>query len=241
MTSKSAYQPDFVLHEGNDEAAHANAHTNKNTEDKASTNSEPDKTTVENEKSELITREVTYIQKQRKKIRLFDPKGVLFYRHVTIGYFQSTLHLLSLLLSCYLISSMLNFSAKEGKEFIDGIGWVSNTTAIDTVTNFVLIMIVSIQLIRLFKKQGIVAIKRYRLAMLSNAVNRVVLNYCKLILLMMSLIMVLVMFNDVNNAPLILDSLENGVPADILNVISCVCSILIVLFAFRFCGKELAE
>ena len=235
MTSKSEYQPDFVLRKENDESV------NDNNEEKITPSSVYNTTILENKKSELIKREFTYIQKQRKKIRFFDPKGVYFYRHVTISYFQSTLHLLSLLLSCYLISSMLNFSAKESKEFIAGIGWISNTTAIDTMTTSILLMIISIQLIRLFKKQGIVAIKRYRLAMLSNAVNRVVLNLCKLILLFLSLIMLLFIFNEVNNTPLILESLENGVPADILNVIFCVFTIFIVLFSFRFCGKELAE
>jgi hypothetical protein len=236
MNGESTYEPNFVINE----------------EDKASTEQKefeeslksiPPTTALKDEASiKLIDREVEFIEGQRSKLRLFDPKGVYFYRHNTISYFQSAFHIISLLVSCYLIYLLLLETSSLSKEFVQGIGWVSNITLIERMADITILVVLFVQFRGLFKHQGLSALRRYKLAMLANAINNVVINHLKLIVLFL-ILMMLYFFSigSLVEADAVFEKLSNGVIADVYEALLIIISIAIIVRAFRFCNKELAE
>ena len=240
MNAESTYEPNFVINE------EAKASTEQK-EFEESLKSIPPTTALKDEASiKLIDREVEFIEGQRSKLRLFDPKGVYFYRHNTISYFQSAFHIISLLVSCYLIYLLLLETSSLSKEFVQGIGWVSNITLIERMADITILVVLFVQLRGLFKHQGLSALRQYKLAMLANAINNVVINHLKLIVLFLFLFLILMMLyffsiDSLVEADAVFEKLSNGVIADVYEALLIVISIAIIARAFRFCNKELAE
>lgn len=236
MNGESTYQPNFVINEEDNTSS-------EQKEFEESLKSIPPTTVAKGEASnKLIDREVEFIEAQRRKLRLFDPKGVYFYRHNTVSYFQSAFHLISLLVSCYLIYLLLVETSSLNKEFVEGIGWVSNTTLIGNFADFVVLVVLFIQLRSLYKHQGLIALKRYKLAMLANSINSVVINHLKLITLLLILMMLYFLsLGSLVQADAAFEKLSNGVIADVLEILLLIISIFIIVRAFRFCNRGLAE
>jgi hypothetical protein len=236
MNGESTYQPNFVIDEED----------KTSTEEKEfqdSLKSIPPTTAVKDEASfKIIDREVEFIEGQRNKLRLFDPKGVYFYRHITISYLQSFFHIISLLVSCYLIYLVYLEGSALSREFVKGIGWVSNVTLMATMADIVILVVLFIQLRGLFKHQGLAAVRRYKLAMLSNSINSVVINHLKLLVLFLILIMLYFFsLGSLVQADSALEKLSNGVISDVLEILLLIISIFIIVRAFRFCNRGLAE
>jgi hypothetical protein len=236
MNGESTYQPNFVI--GEEDKA-----STEQKEFEESLKSIPPTISVKDEASnKLINREVEFIEGQRSKLRLFDPKGVYFYRHVTISYFQSAFHIISLLVSCYLIYLLFAEGSALSREFVKGIGWVSNVTLMATMADIVVLVVLFIQLRGLFKHQGLAAVRRYKLAMLSNSINSVVINHLKLIVLFL-ILMMLYSFSlgSLVQADSAFEKLSNGVISDVFEVLLLIISIFIIVRAFRFCNRRLSE
>lgn len=236
MNGESTYEPNFVINE-------EDTTSTEQKEFQDSLKSIPPTTAVKDEASfKIIDREVEFIEGQRKKLRLFDPKGVYFYRHVTISYFQSVIHIISLLVSCFLIYLLLLEDSSASKEFVKGIGWVSNVTLIEKMRDITILVMLFIQLRGLYKLKGSTGLKRYKLSMLSNAVNSIVFNLLKLIILFLILMAIYVSsLGSLVQADAIFQQLSNSVAADVFSASFYIITIVIVGRAFRFCKRGLAE
>ena len=112
MNGESTYQPNFVINEDDKVPVEKKEFEHREETLLAAVTAKGDAQT------ELIKREVQFIEGQRKKLRLFDPQGVYFYRHITISYFQSAFHIISLLISCYLIYECMLLGLPEGRGFV---------------------------------------------------------------------------------------------------------------------------
>jgi len=236
MNGESTYKPNFVINEEDKTSTEQ-----KEFED--SLKSTPPITVVKDEVSnKLINREVEFIEGQRSKLRLFDPKGIYFYRHITISYFQSAFHIFSLLVSCYLILHLILFGYSENQTLVKGIGWVSNITTIEKAINFFILILFLYQLRGLFKLKGLNGLKRYKLAMLANSINVTVINLFKVSLLLFALLMVILITLDPNEKiNIILSKLSNGVNADVMDAFLSLVGVVIIVRAFRFCSKGVEE
>tara|TARA_R110000772_G_scaffold31158_3_gene77018 strand:+ start:740 stop:1450 length:711 start_codon:yes stop_codon:yes gene_type:complete len=236
MNGESTYQPNFVINEDDKVPVEKKAFEHREETLLAAVTAKGDAQT------ELIKREVQFIEGQRKKLRLFDPQGVYFYRHITISYFQSAFHIISLLISCYLIYECMLLGLPEGRGFVKGIGWVSNTTLLETIIDIFVLIVLFIQLRGLFKVHGIVGLKRYKLAMLANSINSVVIIHLKLIILFMIIIMAYAYsLESLVQADALWKTLENGVVADVFDALFLIILAVIILRSFRFCKRGLAE
>lgn len=236
MTSESTYKPNFFINEEDNTSA-------EQKEFEESLKSIPPNSVAHDETSiELIDREVELIDGQRSKFRLFDPKGVYFYRHSAISYFQSIFHFISLLLSCSVIFLLIGFGYSESQTLVKGIGWVSNITTIEKMINIFTVIFLIYQLRKLFNLQGLNGLKRYKLAMVANSINLTVINFIKVIILLSALLMFTLIISDPNeNINVILSRLSNGVFFDVIHAFFSLVGVVIFILAFRFCSKGVEE
>lgn len=230
MNGESAYQPDFVV---------VKEPTEELQQEEVPLKQSPIEAPITTVKTELLNREIDFVHKQRKKLRLFDPKGVYFYRHMPISYLHSFFHLVSLVVSCLIIHLLWQESINVNEEVIKGIGEVSNITVLDWVFYILSLIVIIRQLNVLYQLKGNNINKRYKLSMLSNAVGRVVLDHTKIFIISLTFIGVLLLFNEPFIEPEVFSEMfSNGVFADIFYVAISLLSLIILIRAFRFCGKE---
>ncbi|NRA59809.1 MAG: hypothetical protein HRU25_02650 [Psychrobium sp.] len=200
-----------------------------------------------NDKSEnsALAREWQLMEKQRHKIRLCDPRGVYFYRHIPCGWFASLLHFVTLLISSLLIAAAFLFwlfLPKVVEVDVIGVGSVANVTIIDALELFFTALIVTIGIHRLVRQTRKFSVKRYGMAMLANACNRVIVSYLKLTIYVSALLMVGVfsVLENEQDASFLFERLSNGVVGDVVSVMGSVASIIIFYRAFSSCHKELS-
>jgi hypothetical protein len=236
MNGESTYQPNFVIDEEDKTSA-------EQKEFEESLKSIPPTIAVKDKVSnKLINREVEFIEGQRRKLRLFDPKGVYFYRHVTISYFQSVSHFITLLISCCVIFLLLELGYSESQTLVKGIGWVSNITLIEQMTYYFIVFFIVYQMRKLFKLQGVNRLKSYKLAMLANSLNLTMINFLKVIFILCTLLIFTLMVVTPNeNIDVLLLKLSNGVIGDVMNISISFIGIVTIVRGFRFCNKGLTE
>jgi hypothetical protein len=187
-----------------------------------------------------LKREVKKMEKQRYKIRLCDPQGIYFYRHVPYGWLSRLLHVLSLLTSVALLSFLNVWGyILSAKVDIVGVGTVSDITITNVFECFLIILVLAIALKKLRLQRLNVSIKGYGIAMLANAFNRVILNYCKVVIYICAVLLVVIVFNK-NDASFVFDTLANGILADAFNVILAGVNVFIFYRAFLYCYKDLS-
>jgi hypothetical protein len=230
MNGEPEYQPDFVV---------VKEPTEELQQEEASLKKSPIEDPITKAKTELLSREVDFVHKQRKKLRLFDPKGVYFYRHIPISYLHSFFHLVSLGVSCLIIYLLWQESINVNEEVVKGIGEVSNTTVLEWLFFIMSLIVIIRQLTVLYQLKGADINKRYKLSMLSNAVNRVVLNHTNIFIFLLLFIGVFSLTNDsFIELEFMYEKFKNGVFADIFDAAISLLSLIILIRAFRFCGKE---
>ncbi len=230
MNGESAYQPDFVV---------VKEPTEELQQEEVPSKKSPIEDPITKAKTELLNREVDFIHKQRKKLRLFDPKGVYFYRHMPISYLHSFFHLVSLGVSCLIIHLLWQWSLNVDEEVVKGIGEVSNTTMLDWLFFIMSLIVIIRQLTVLYQLKGADINKRYKLSMLSNAVGRVVLNHTKIFIIFFMFFGALLLFDfSLAELEVFSEMFVNGVFADIFDAAISLLSLIILIRAFRFCGKE---
>lgn len=217
--------------EENDQAA--------NQEQPNFTTEEPSSTLSDLKAALLHEREQIFVEKHRSKIRICDPKSVYLFRHITPSWFATFVHFVTMLCSSSLL--VLLFWAGINVEVtaeVEGVGHVSELTFISMLELGFIFIIISTALYSLSKNLKLTPIKRYWLAMYSNAINRTFFKYFKLSILLLALITACsVLFNiDINE---VFEKISNGLLADILQIILAFISVVIFYRAFSFCHKEL--
>jgi hypothetical protein len=192
----------------------------------------------------LLERETALIIKRRKKLRLISPSQYYFYRHVPIKYthtlIQSIFMTISLLLIIITYASIYLGTMKN----LPGVGEISELTIVDYVGIVFVITYTLSQCIKLFKAIGPSLSKRYKIGMLSNAVNYFVWKqFIFLLMFTISILAAIAMFIQYNaSSPTdFLAVFENGVFADLLSAAYTILTIFLVIRAtYYFDKKEVA-
>jgi len=185
----------------------------------------------------LLECELQSLIEQRHQIRLFDPQGVYFYRHIQCGWFASFLHFSTLLFSIALLFFLfvLWYGARTQIE-VSGVGFVTNIMIVDVFELFFVGLIISTALYSLKGELRYSSIKRYRLAMLANAFNRVLYNYCKFTVYFAALILLIIIVNK-GDGLFVFNALKDGVSSDFRSAVVSVFNIVIFYRSFSFCHK----
>ncbi len=183
--------------------------------------------------------ESNFILKARKKIRLFDPEGIYQFKGSAIPYYQSFLHLISLLVSLYLIAYYFAVIVFSDLEHLDGVGNTSDLTVIDKL------FMITLAALTVFKLKKLLTVKvtyydvRYKLALAANGFNLIVLNILKFSIYFLALALFIIGLDHPNETILgAFDRLGNGVTADSLTFFSWIVTLLIFIKAFKRFGKE---
>jgi len=190
-------------------------------------------------KPEFIPSEIEFLNRHRGKLRLCDPKGVYEFRHIQQTWLQSSLQLVTMLVSIACMVSLYYLYYQGSKEIMAGIGEVSNLIWVDAFEMFMIVGIIVMTIKRLGKQAKQHPQKRYRLAMLANSFNRMWFNYFRLLLVVLILLIAANIIKYPEVALINFDYFEEGAVADLANAIFTLIVIFICFRAFRFCGKEL--
>lgn len=190
-------------------------------------------------KSEFIPREIDFLNRHRRKIRLCDPKGVYEFRHIQQTWFQSLLQVVTMLISLACMVGIYYWGYQESKEMMVGVGEVSNLTWINVIEVVMTVGIIFIAIRKLGKQAKQHPQKRYRIAMIANAFNRMLFNNLRLMLIVFVPLIIVVMTVDPALQSINFERFEEGVAADLIDAMYSLVSIFICFRSFRFCGKEL--
>ena len=183
--------------------------------------------------------ESKFILKARKKIRLFDPEGIYQFKGTAIPYYQSFMHLISLLFSLYLITCYFALIVFSELEHLDGVGNTSDLTMIDKLFMITLAVLTVLKLKKLISVKVTHYDVRYKLALAANGFNRIVINLVKFSIYFLALALFLIGLDHPNETILgAFDRLGNGVTADFLVFSSWIVTSLIFVKAFKRFGKE---
>lgn len=187
----------------------------------------------------LTDSESQFILRARKKLRLFDPEGVYQFRGTATPYYQSIVHLISLLFSLHLVVVCFAFLVTSEIEHLVGVGETSDLTVIDKLFMIALAVLTFLKLKKLLSVKVTNYDVRYKLALASNGFNRIALNLVKLTIYFSALAFYLISVgrpNETINAAF--KALENGVMTDLLTFFSWIVMLLISIKAFKRFGKE---
>jgi len=183
--------------------------------------------------------ESKFILKARKKIRLFDPEGIYQFKGSAIPYYQSFMHLISLLLSLYLITCYFALIVFSELEHLDGVGNTSDLTMIDKLFMITLAVLTVLKLKKLISVKVTHYDVRYKLALAANGFNCIVINLVKFSIYFLALALFLIGLDHPNETILgAFERLGNGVIADFLVFSSWIVTSLIFVKAFKRFGKE---
>ena len=199
---------------------------------------ENNKTSNDNADFAFSSSEENLIKKKRHKLRMFDPEGIYTFRHIEIGYFHSFLHAISALISLFLIIGFYYLVIADTQQVVTGIGDVSDMNVLDKLSmSFIAIY----GLLKIKKTLTTKVTKfdiRYRIALCANSLNRIIFNYLKLTFICSTIILTIMQVDYPNKTVSAAFSIfENGVLADTLSILTWSISIIIVVKAFKYCGK----
>ncbi|WP_085303138.1 hypothetical protein [Colwellia polaris] len=230
MNGESTYKPDFITVENEQTLASDNKVEANNNENLTND--------LQNSSADLTDSEVKLIHKQRQKLRLFDPEDVYNFRHIEIGYFQSFLHVISLCISIFSIIGFSYLIINNSQQLVKGIGMISDLNVLDKLCMSFIALYSLFKIKKTLTTKATNFDKRYRIAICANSLNLIVLNYLKLSLLFLALMLTFIQveYTDetVSSAVYIF---ENGVVADSLSIITWFIFIVMVVKAFKYCGK----
>jgi len=187
----------------------------------------------------LSDSESKFILKARKKLRLRDPEGVYKFKGNAIPYYQSFIHLISLLFSVNLIVFLFAAFVSSELEHLDGVGNTSDITVVDKI------FLITLVALTVFKLKKLVSVKvtnysvRYKLAMVANAFNRIAINLVKFAIYFFAFALFIICVDRPNETISgAFDRLENGAIAESLALFSWIVTTLIFVKAFKRFGKE---
>lgn len=224
MNGESTFKPNFTV----DDVPTSESNLGK----------EYNKATSESTDFAISPSEEDLIKKKRHKLRLNDPEGVYTFRHIEIGYFHSFIHVISLLIALFLIISFYLLVIEDTQQIVTGVGYVSDINLLDKLSMSFIAVYGFLKIkSTLFTKMSKFDI-RYRIALCVNALNRIIVNYLKLIFIYSTIALTSIQVYSPNQA--VSDAFrvfENGVLADTISIIIWFISITIVIKAFKYCGK----
>jgi|GEM_PF-1719395 len=229
MDGEFTYKPNFTVVDHKSSKFKPESKNNKQSKDNANT--------LEHS-SVLDPNEVGFIQKKRHKIRIFDPEGIYTFRHIEISYFQSFLHTLSMLISLFLIISFYYFVITDTQKFVTDLGRVSDINTLDKLCMFFIALYSLLKIKKTITTKVTNFNKRYCIAICANSLNTIVLNYLKLIFFFLVIILTIIQREyPEKTVSFAFNLFENGVLADTLSIITWFITIMIVIKAFKYCGK----
>ncbi|NQZ09709.1 MAG: hypothetical protein HRT35_21370 [Algicola sp.] len=179
-----------------------------------------------------ILDEMDFIDRQSKKLRLFDPQNVYCFKNAKPSLFQSFVHFVTMLVSfTCLVYLWRHFHLAKAIEVV-GAGTVSSSTVMNDLFKFAFILVIFYAIVVLSKLVEHMATDRYRLAMLANSFNRTALDLFTLLILLW------ICKKLFGGVPAVF---ANGVYADIGDLFIYAVEIVIIYRGFRFCHKEVAQ
>ncbi|WP_017221306.1 hypothetical protein [Moritella dasanensis] len=189
---------------------------------------------------EFIPREIDFLNRHRQKIRLFDPKGVYEFRHIQQTWLHSLLQVVTMLISLACMVGIYYWGYQSSKEIIVGVGEVSDLTWVNVFEVVMSVGIIFVAIRKLGKQAKQHPQKRYRIAMIANAFNRMLFNNLRLMLIVFVPLIIVAMIVDPTLQSINFERFEEGATADLLGAVYTLFIVFICFRAFRFCGKELA-
>lgn len=189
----------------------------------------------------LNSRESKFLEKQRHKTRVFDPKGVYEFRHIKLTLFQSLLQLITMLISVSCMVGMYYLVYLNSKVEITGVGEISDITWVYVFEVLAIIVIIYMAIKDLLKRHQRNPKKGYLLAMTANSFNRMFFNNIIFFLVIFLAFAISVAIQDPTFQTLDVESMGEGAMADFFDAICSLFFIIICFVSFRFCRKELAE
>jgi len=234
MNGETTYKPNYtVVDDG--QIAKPNIETETNNQTKKA--AVPLKSKIE-----FAPSEIELISSKRHKLRLFDPKGIYTFRHIEVSYYQSFLHVLSMCISLFLIVSFYRAIITGSHQFVSGMGDVNSLNTLD------MLFIGFIALYGFIKVKRAIFIRvakfhiRYKLALLANAFNLIILNHVKLLIILLAFSLLMILGNYPEKLfKMNFDLIESGVMSDTQFILMCFFSNMIVIQALKYCGKGEAE
>lgn len=233
MNGESSFEPNFVLVDEENETDSPESDVFEQTNELS----------VESEDGLPVTsNELEYIKKKRKKLRLFDPAGVYDFRHVEIGYMHSLWHVLTLCCSLVLFYGLYLLNITEAKVVITGLGEVSDLSVLDMIGLTFITIYPLIKIRQILTTKASDYNKRYQLSMSANAFNFIALNIIKLLIFLsaLDLAIITVTYGELP-VSVALEKLSNGVVFDSFSIVLWVISMIIIVKAFKYCGKGKEE
>jgi hypothetical protein len=187
----------------------------------------------------ISPREIEFLNRHRNKTRLCDPKGVYEFRHIQQSWFQSFMHVITMVVSLTCIIGKYYYTFQNSNEILVGIGEVSSLTWIDALEVIIIVGIIFMAIKNIRKQAQQHPQKRYRLAMFANAFNRMLLNNLRMFLVVCLLFLAINVLQDSTLSSINFEMSKEGATADLARAICSLVFIIICFRAFRFCGKEL--
>lgn len=134
--------------------------------------------------------EVTFIMERRNKLRLFNPKAVYFYRHVSLPKWHCICHGLSVIFHVLFMIGFFLWWWLSSYVAVIGVGRVFNVTLLEILAVVVTIIYLYRACEHLLGLNGLQATKTYKLAMLANGFNAALLTYITVNLILLGIAMI---------------------------------------------------
>jgi hypothetical protein len=184
--------------------------------------------------------EIELIEKQRHKLRLFDPQGIYNFRHIEISYGQSFVQICSLFVSllCIAFCTYTVLMMTFPDQIVLGLGHVNDLNVLDKLCLYFLLIFTLLKVKKLIEtKAGKYSI-RYKIALCANSFNRVLLDTLKLTILIYFIVFIYSSINtpDISMAEFI-EFYFYGVVGDTISFIEWFFTIIIVVRALKPIGK----
>lgn len=179
--------------------------------------------------------EQTIISKQRSKFNLANPEMLFLYRHVPISLLSNLVHICTFLVC---LPTLLFMGIYSYQEAIETIGTFSNKTTLFLLYQFSFICLIAWYLRELYLMTKDKPIRRYWVAMASNSTSFALINILKYNFLILIILSSISLSTGVPIQEYVMQ-LDNGPISDEFEAFDCVISLIIIIYSFRFCKKDL--
>lgn len=182
----------------------------------------------------ITSKENNFLITSRNKIRISNPKLAYFYKEVPLSWLASVCHFISLTISLIILAlGYLLFWANHQLN-IPGIGMLNSFNPADITYLLITSIFLLYVIYRVYKIR--IGARGYRLAIIANSVNLLVLHTLKAAILVLSILMI-IYFVDIKLFHILVPELKNGAFADLLTVSLQLYSVVISIYCLRFCLK----
>lgn len=187
-------------------------------------------TKAETVNSNLHQRDLKFIKAHRSKLRLFNPGGVYYFRHIIPKPFQTLMHILTLFISVAGLIGINYFIVDQATTEVPSIGFVSDLTLMDYISFIFKALIIIYAVNQIFKHFDDL---QYIIAQLANSFNLLILIHTVLFILALSVLGISIFnlehYNSMEDHSSISKKEE---------IFRFFVEVLIYKYAFLYCSKE---